>query len=437
MSPRVLRRAAEDATAVDDRRSASSRSVPCLFASAAFLAGWLLLPAPAAPQADDAPSVAFDGFGTAGLVWSSEDRADFAWNISRPDGPGHSTEVSAGVDSRLGGQLTLRVTPELSAVVQAVSEQDHEDRFAPSLEWAYIQYRITPELTVRAGRTPLPTFMVSQYRKVSYANPWIRPPVELYSLSPVFSGEGFEVTHRTRLGDWTNTVKISFGRAESEFPGGSAEATGTWNLNTTLRRGSFAARAAFATGLLDIDAFDPLFDGFRQFGPEGRAIAERFEVDETPFQFGTAGVEYDPGGWFAMAELGWADFNSALGERLAGYATGGWRVGPLTAFGTYSRAAELGETSVRGLPTAGFPPEPAQTVAGLNSALNAVLGAKVIQQNFALGGRWDFATGLALKAQVDFIDMLDSSPGTFINRQPGFEPGGSARVVSVATVFVF
>jgi hypothetical protein len=42
-----------------------------------------------------------------------------------------------------------------------------------------------------------------------------------------------------------------------------------------------------------------------------------------------------------------------------------------------------------------------------------------------------------VKLQVDFIDALGESPGTFINRQPGFEPGGRSRVVSLATVFVF
>jgi hypothetical protein len=60
-----------------------------------------------------------------------------------------------------------------------------------------------------------------------------------------------------------------------------------------------------------------------------------------------------------------------------------------------------------------------------------------VQRNLAIGGRWDFMPGIALKAQVDFINVMENSPGTFFNLQPGFERGGSAQLVSVGTAFVF
>jgi hypothetical protein len=75
--------------------------------------------------------------------------------------------------------------------------------------------------------------------------------------------------------------------------------------------------------------------------------------------------------------------------------------------------------------------------AQLNAGLNALLNSSPVQQNVAIGGRWDFMPGVALKAQLDFVNLLHRSSGTFINEQPGFEPGGSARLFSVATVFVF
>lgn len=399
--------------------------------------------------AQDTPEVSVDAYGTLGVVHSSEDRADFVWNPTRPGGPGHAETVSAAVDSRLGGQLTLRATPELTAVVQAVAEQDHEGEYRPGLEWAYVQYAFTPDLSVRAGRTPLSAFMVSEYRKVSYANPWMRPPVELYGLSPVFSIDGLELTHELRSGGWTNRLSVGFGRTESDFavgfagdrelvPGeGTAEAENTWILDNTVRRGSFSLRAAFATGLLDIDAFDPFFDALRSFGAEGRELADRYELDGTPFEFAAVGAEHDPGPWFGMAEAGWVDFDSALGEKLAGYVTGGYRAGPLTPYATYSRVEVLSETSTAGLSVAGLPPEAAQAASELSAGLDLFLNAAPVQQNLAFGTRWDVSAGVALKAQVDFVDLLEDSPGTFDSPRPGFEPGGSARLISVATAFVF
>lgn len=416
-----------------DRLSPTGRAV------AAAVAALALLPAAGPAQQSETPSLSFDAFGTLGVVYSTEDRADFAWNPTRPDGPGFSEEVSPDPDSRLGAQVTASVTPKLTAVVQVVSEQNHEDNYAPKLEWANVRYAFTPDFSVRVGRVALPAFLVSDFRKISYANPWIRPPPTLYGLVPVFTVDGVDASYRLHVGDWTGTLGASFGRSETDFPGdlGSAEAENALNINATAQRGGLTARLAVSRGELDIDAFDPFFDAFRAFGPEGQALADRFEIDDTPYEFATAGVEYDPGRWFGMAEIGWADFNSALGEKLAGYLSTGYRLGTVTPYVTYARSELLSDASVPGLTVEGLPPGPAQAAAGLNAGLNEFLRAMPVQQNLSFGSRWDFTPGMALKAQVDFIDLLDRSPGPFINQQPGFEPGGSAQLLSLATVFVF
>lgn len=403
----------------------------------ALLATLTVIPTGANPQERDTPELSFDAFGTLGLVYSSEDDADFAANQFRADGAGHTKTVSPEVDSRLGGQVTAFLTPELTAVVQLIAEQDHEDRYVPSLEWAYLDYAFTPEFSVRAGRMPVGTFIVSEFRKVSFANPWIRPPPELYTLGPIASGEEIEASYSLRTGDWTNTLEVGYGRAEIDIPGGEVETEKGWNVSNKVQQGGFTGRALIAGGELSIDAFDPLFDGFREFGPEGEEIAERYEVDDTPFLFASLGAEYDPGSWFGMAELGWADFDSVLGEKLAGYVTAGHRFGAFSPHVTYARVEALSETSADGLTLANLPPDLAGPAAGLNEALDTVLRSTAIQQSVSLGGRWDFAPGMAVKGEIQFVDLLEDSPGTLINEQPGFEPGGSARVVSLATVFVF
>lgn len=402
----------------------------------AFLAVLLVVPTGAKAQQGDTPSLSFDAFGTLGLVYSTEDSADFAESFFRADGAGYTKSVSPEVDSRLGAQISAFLTPELTAVVQLVAEQDFEDRYVPSLEWAYLDYAFTPEFSVRAGRTPVGSFMVSDFRKVSFANPWMRPPPELYSLSPVASGEEVEASYSLHLGDWTSTLEASYGRSEGEFQGGEAEAEKVWSVANSIQRGVFTGRMLFAQGELDIDVFDPFFDAFRQFGPEGEAIADRYEVDDTPFQFASLGAEYDPGPWFGMAELGWADFNSVLGEKLAGYVTVGHRFGTFTPHVTYGRVEALHETSADGLTLSSLPPDAREPAAGLNAFLDIFLQSTAIQQRVGIGGRWDIRPGMALKAEVEFIDLLENSPGTFINPQPGFDRGGSAQIVSLATVFV-
>lgn len=407
------------------------------------LAACLLGSSPATSQEDPTPNVSFNGFGTVGVVYASEDLADFVAHTTRPHGPGHTEKVSPDPDTRLGAQVTAAITPELTAIVQVVSEQRADGTYEPQLEWANVRYDFTPNFNVRAGRMVLPIFLVSDHRKVSYANPWVRPPVELYSLVPVFTLDGVEASYRWPLEDWNAVLTASYGRSEVGFPGAeegeelTAESEDAVHLVGRARRAGLTLHAAYGWGVLDIDAFDPFFDAFRRFGAEGVAIAERFQIDDTPFQSGSVGLEYDPGPWFGMAELGWIDTHSALGERLGGYASGGWRIGRLTPYATYGRMEVLSSTSAAGLSLSGLPPELAQRASRLNTGLNRFLRAIPIQQTLSIGGRWEMAAGVAVKLQVDFVDVLEDSPGTFINRQPGFERGGSARVVSLATTFVF
>lgn len=145
------------------------------------VAAALLLHAAAGWAQDHArPMLTFDGFGTIGVVHSDEEHADFVANsLVVPEGAGHTSQWSAEVDSRLGLQLTAEFTPRTSAVGQVVIEQQHDDSYEPEIEWLNLTHEATPDLRLRAGRVVLPVFMASDYRKVGYANPWVRPPQEV------------------------------------------------------------------------------------------------------------------------------------------------------------------------------------------------------------------------------------------------------------------
>ena len=396
-----------------------------------------LITTPATAQQQPFPRLSFDAFGTLGLVHSSEAEADFAWSPFQPDGPGHTESIGHGLDSRLGGQATFDVTSKLTTIVQVVLEQNDEGDYAPNLEWADVSYALTPALTIRAGRLSNSAFMTSDYRKVGFANPWVRPPVELYGIVPVYTIDGADASYRLHRGDWTTTLGANFGYSQADLPGRSdVELKNAWNVNATFERGPFTGRVAVASGEIHADSFAPLFDGFRAFGPEGAEIADRFDVEAARFQFASAGGAYDAGPWFTMAEVAWVNQHSVLGERLAGQVTGGYRWGSITPYAVYSRSELLSESSDPGLSLEDLPPEQIETAATLNATLNGILRSTPVQQTLAVGGRWDFMPGMSLKLQVDFIDVLDDSPGTFINRQAGFEPGGSARLVTLAFDFV-
>jgi hypothetical protein len=60
-----------------------------------------------------------------------------------------------------------------------------------------------------------------------------------------------------------------------------------------------------------------------------------------------------------------------------------------------------------------------------------------VQRTLSAGARWDFATDVALKVQLDHVTPLDGSRGTFIKVQPGFRSGRPVGVASAVLDFVF
>ncbi|MCC5882867.1 MAG: porin [Halomonas sp.] len=392
---------------------------------------------PLAGQAST-PALSLNGFGTLGVAHSSEDQADFASSLLMPRGAGHTTNWSAEVDSRLGLQLTAHLTPRFSSVVQVVTEQQYDGQFRPAVEWANISFDITPDLNVRAGRVVLPIFMNAEFRKVGYATHWIRPPMEVYRTIPVTHTDGLDISYRTRMANTTNTFRATYGQGNATFPyidetwsRATAEARSRegLTLSNTLEKGNVSLFASYSQFRLSIEEFNPLFDAFRVFGSPGDAIADRYNVDDKSFEVISLGVRYDPGRWFVMGEWTQIESRSFLADSRGWYVTGGYRYGAWTPFATVGRQRIHSQTSSPGLSLPHSEP--------LDELLNSLLQWQPQQKSVSLGLRWDFNRNMALTAQFDHMDHETGSPGYLVNSQPGFEPGGSVNLFSLALDFVF
>lgn len=379
----------------------------------------------------------FSGFGSAGLVHSSEKQADFTSSLFKPNGAGYSHNWSADVDSLLGAQVTAQFTPRLSAVLQVISEQNYNNSYRPHVEWANVQYQVTSDFSVRVGRTVLPTFLFSGSRKVAYTYPWVRPPLAVYRLVPVTASDGLDVSYRLHVGDFTHTIQANYGRAQQSLPhGGVVDARRAWGITYTAEYHAATLHLAYQRPHLAIDGVQPLFNAFRQFGPEGVALADKYGRNGQPLAITAIGLSYDPGQWFATAEWGRAKSRSFLGDNTGWYVSGGYRFGRFTPYLTYARA-RTNNLSDPGLNLSTLPPFLIGPAAGLNAALNSLLREKNVQNTLSVGGRWEVARNVAFKLQYDHTHIGAGSTGGLINLQPGFRTGGRVNVISAKFDFVF
>lgn len=395
------------------------------------------------PAFGQTPTFTWSAYGTLGAVTTNEDRGDYLVDAFKPNGPGYTDNVSLKVDTRLGGQVVATVTPKLSAVVQVLVQQNHDDSWKPRVEWANMKYQFTDDFAVRAGRIVLPVFMVTDTRRVGYANPWVRPPVEMYSLVPVTNSDGGDLNWRTRFGAVKNNLQVTVGRSDSNFPSasgfdaGKAEARRIVGVFDSFEIGSFTGRVSYGEARLTIAAYRQLFDLYRLFGPPGEAIAEKYGVDNRRVTFTGVGGTYDPGPFFVMGEAARFDTRSVVGKKSAWYLSGGWRLGKVTPYATYARLKGESTRSDPGINPAGLPPQLAAVAIMANTALNRQLGALPQQRTASLGLRWDFASNAALKLQADRVQLGSGSYGTFGNVQPDFPLGSTVSVYSAAVDFLF
>lgn len=388
--------------------------------------------------ADDGPTWSLSGYGTLGLAHSDNRQADYTNTVLKVNGAGYSRSWSKDVDSRLGAQLDLAINKQWSAVLQVVAEQGVDATYRPHVEWFNLKYQVTPDLSVRLGRIALPIFLAADYRKAGYAYPWARPPVELYDAIPISNSDGIDATYRWRSGDFKHVTQGFFGRTDipiTEYA--RAKARQLAGLSHTVESGAASARLSVMTADLSVDLVRPLFDGFRQFGPAGAAIADTYDVVHKRAEAISFGVNYDPGDWFTMGEVGRLNARSYLGDKMAAYATGGVRFGGFTPYLAYAHVWSKGPTSDPGLPLAGLPPPVAAAAGALNAGLNGILMTIAVQSTRSAGVRWDVGRNLALKLQVDRVQPSAGSTGTLLNVQPTFKPGSALNITSVVFDFVF
>lgn len=348
-----------------------------------------------AVQADD-KIFSIGGFGTLAATHSSFEQGDYVANLYQTSGPGASRSTDLATDSKFATQLDARFSDKLSAVVQVVAMSRTNGKWSPRVEWANVKYAVTPELSVRLGRTALPGYMVSDSRLVGYTMHSIRQPIETYSLNSITNSDGIDATWRTSIGAVSNTLQSWYGTTKVDIVGQlgnitrDVKAKKIYGIADSIEYGALTARAGLTMANLEI------------------VPAPGFKLTPLVRQI-NVGATYDPGTWFVQSEYSTIDFGNISRAQKAVYVSAGVRIDKLTPFVTYSQVR----------------PDD-----------NQVRLTTRDQKAWSLGLRWDAHKSAAIKVQVDHIQLAKGNYGFFTNATPGLA-GSSGNVASVAIDFVY
>ena len=339
------------------------------------------------------PMFSFNGFGTVGVVHSSDDQADFVSNPAQPKGAGFTNSWSATPDTKLGIQLNVALTDRLSAVVQVMSQYQYDGTFRPDLEWGNLKYLVTPDLSIRAGRIAIPTFMVSDSLNLGYALPFARIPLEIYSQLPINQSDGVDGSYSMHAGAVTNTVQVFIGGFKSKLPDqGIYDIDEQHGFADTIEYGAATLHFSYQTVRYDLSFLGLVLNNNAQ-------------------QIATVGAGYDPVKWFASGELIRAP-DDAFGLFYAGYVNVGRRFDRVTPYLGYARA------SMSRVGSLGFTPF-------------------IDQDTATLGVRWDLKKNIDFKAQLDHTVRHGGFNQFLVNQQPGFQERGTDEILTLLVDFVF
>ena len=413
------------------------RRLPVALATCALLFLSFRASGAEAPGEAATPAWKLSGFGTLGAVYADTRSADFTASVLRADGAGHTRAWSPDVDSRLGAQLDVNLGA-WSGVLQVISEQRLDGSYRPQLEWANVKVQLTPDLAVRAGRIALPVFLGAESRKVGYTIAWVRTPVEVYGSLPISSSDGLDATWRWTTGQALHATQVFAGRTDQDLHNGlRIKADNIIGLSHSIEQGALSVRLSAAGARLNTAIGKELFAVLPAFGPAGDALVARYAIRNKRVSMVSAGMSYDPGAWFVTAEGGRTRTDSLLGGGTSVYVGAGLRHGAFTPYLGYAQVRADVPTRDPGLALDGLPPPLAYAAAQVNAGINDILATIPAQSTWSAGLRWDAATNIALKLQLERVRPRDGTRGALINNQPDFRPDHAVHVGSVALDFVF
>ncbi|HEX5310426.1 hypothetical protein [Aquabacterium sp.] len=366
------------------------------------------------------------GFGTLGLSKTNSDEAYFAY----PGQAGGATKhASFDPDSKIAVQGTYKFTPTLSGTAQVMTKFDAEGQYEPKMEWAFAKWQATPGLSFRAGRMGAPIFMISDFRDVGYANTAVRPNLDVYGQVPVSSFEGGDVSYQTNLGSMTLTSSFWAGKATNKYASalhslGQANAVAASEVVLSRIKGlnlqgefdnGWSWRAGYLKGKLAVNS--PTAEkviGYAEAASgtdaDKQDAVSRLTTDNVNASFTGVGLTYDQDNIVLSAEYGkrGIDKKGYIPALKGWYALAGYRLGSVLPYVSMSRLSVTNpNASVDGALTRLGPFVQIGSTALFNTQ-------KLNQDTKSMGVRWDARSGVAVKAQYDYVAIPKNSNGQFL-----------------------
>ena len=373
----------------------------------------------AVSAAQDDLRVKLSGFASASILAGDIDYG----LVSGPDVIEGSSGF--GADNTLGVKIGADINDKVELTVQMLAKGT-VDGYSTNAHWAYIDFELSNQLSLRAGRLNFPGAFYSDVQEVGYSYLWVRNPIEVYTLLPLSTYSGVDLVYTLNYKEVEFTVQPFLGSAPP-FP------ISDLSVEVGLAYG-FSLTSSFELGKISIVAAAAEDISFFVGGGMERAV---------DYLLISAGVEIEYENIIFIGEITKKDIvNHAStsvvshSDMAAWYMTLAYRVGDFvphfTVAGTQSDNAAIfysANSQAPGTPPAGVSPEAWRVPVDMLIPGNTEL---FLQRSITAGVRYDLSDQVALKLEAQRITPEKGTWGVFAS-----DPGEHADLFSLAVDLVF
>ena len=280
-------------------------------------------------------------------------------------------------ESNLGIQFSTDISNKMDMTVVMSARGGPAGKYNFETEWAYANYKFNDDVSLRIGKVKGPFYMVSDYKDVGYAYPWVSVPDEVYSTNPIRSVNGLDLVYQKTINDVSYLGEMYYGSGNNS----------SFVLPTSLTalNAAFAPQVFTATSVVDFKTHGMLgfnasvaFEGMSFRAGYFKTKVDAFGQKDLDGEFGGIGFTYDRHNIVIYSEYIIRDTGAALAlafpDAKAGYLTLGYRMGD---FLPYVTAASIGE----GKDASPFTPKQTSTTLGLRYEMDDSAALKIEAKN--------------------------------------------------------
>lgn len=364
-------------------------------------------------------------FGT--LAYASTDSSSATYRLAPNYQFAADKHWTSVLDSRVGIHGRVDINETVSMVGQLLLRRNRIDNADWSTPWAYLNWQPTTQYEFMMGRFRHSLFMITDEMDIGYAWPWVRPPVELYSLVGESNFvDGVKLRYRDTIGNYTAVIESHFAQLTLDRrPSLHIKNHKNYGVALSLSNEVVTYRASLVQAQVTVQSarLDALI---AQIATQSPSIADEYRLsDISPQRYLNLGMRYEDGDWLLLTEVSRLWLNTlAFPNKWAYYLTAGRTFDNLTPYLSFARQN-----------MAGFQAESRLSGSVGDNIRQFQRTAITEQSTLGAGIRWDVAAGMAIKVQFDQVRQPQGSAGTSGQLLPAGQDKYLLSTVSIDWVY--